>query len=99
MGSGSFSRSKSQLSVASANGKYILYNSSDSKGKNKSDVWALPLFGERKAFPVVSTEADEQAGVFSPDGKWVAYHSNESGKTEVYIMAFPTPSGRHQISS
>jgi hypothetical protein len=41
----------------------------------------------------VSTPFDEQQGVFSPDGKWVAYQSNESGLFEIYVRPFPGPGG------
>jgi eukaryotic-like serine/threonine-protein kinase len=51
----------------------------------------LPLDGEKKPFTVVQTNFDERDGQFSPDGKWIAYQSNESGRVEIYVQAFPGP--------
>ena len=63
----------------------------------------LPLDGRegasRTPAPFLQTPFDEQDGVFSPDGKWIAYDSNESGETEVYIRAFPSSGGKWQVSS
>jgi hypothetical protein len=59
----------------------------------------LPLTGDRKPYPFLSTRFNEQQGVFSPDGKWVAYQSNESGRTQVYVRAFPGPGGQWQVST
>jgi eukaryotic-like serine/threonine-protein kinase len=81
----------------SSDGKFILY---DFVGKtNGTDVWALPLFGERKPFPVVSGPSNENWGIFSPDGKWVAYSSDESGRAEIYVVRFPSGSGKRQVST
>lgn len=52
------------------------------------DLWALEYGGERKPIPFERTEFDEQTAVFSPDGKWVAYQSDESGKDEIYVKPF-----------
>jgi len=60
-----------------------------------SELWALPLGGgaaERKPARVASSEFDEAMGRFSPDGRWVAYQSNESGKDEIYVRPFDTSS-------
>ena len=54
---------------------------------------------ERQATPYLQTEFDEQHGRFSPDGKWVAYTSNESGRQEVYVQSFPVSGAKFQISS
>jgi serine/threonine protein kinase/Tol biopolymer transport system component len=53
------------------------------------DVWAVSMRGDRKAFPVVATPANERDAQFSPDGKWIAYESDQSGPSEIYIQAFP----------
>jgi eukaryotic-like serine/threonine-protein kinase len=63
------------------------------------DLWALPMIGEAKPFPVVQTSFEERDAQFSPDGKWIAYQSNESGRTEVVMQPFPGPGGKHQIST
>jgi eukaryotic-like serine/threonine-protein kinase len=81
----------------SSDGRFILF---DYIGKtNGTDVWALPLFGDRKPFPVVQGIGNENWGTFSPDGKWVAYSSDESGRAEVYVVSFPSGSGKRQIST
>ena len=61
----------------------------------------LPVLPERngKPYPFLSTPFSEQNGMFSPDGKWVAYQSNESGRFEIYVRPFPGPGGVWQISA
>ncbi|HEV2202187.1 MAG TPA: protein kinase [Bryobacteraceae bacterium] len=85
----------------SRDGRYLLFE--EVGGKTSRDLWALPLEGERKSVPVVQTPFDDLAGRFSPDGKWVAYVSSESGRLEVYVQAFPgapsAPRGKWQVSS
>jgi eukaryotic-like serine/threonine-protein kinase len=73
----------------SHDGRFILYQQSDPK--TKEDVWVLPLTGDQKPFPLIRTEFDESEGRFSPDGRWVAYTSNESGDKEIYIQSFTPP--------
>ena len=63
------------------------------------DIWALPLVGKREPYPVVRTVADEHYGTPSPDGRWLAYISNETGAYEVYVEAFPATGFRRQIST
>lgn len=82
----------------SPDGRYIAYQFFGPKA-NANDVWALPMFGDRKPFPVVSTAFDEVDPAISPDGKWLAYLSNESGQYEVYIKAFPSGEGKWQVST
>jgi len=55
------------------------------------DIWILPLAGERRPQPYLRTPFDEQGAAVSPDGRWLAYVSNESGQDEVYVRAFPRP--------
>jgi serine/threonine-protein kinase len=52
-----------------------------------------------KSSPLMTTPSDEREALFSPDGKWLAYESNESGTNEVYVRSFPDPGGRWQISN
>jgi eukaryotic-like serine/threonine-protein kinase len=63
------------------------------------DLWILPLTGTRKPYPFLQTAATEGRGQFSPDGQWIAYASNEGGLNEVYVMPFPGPGGKFQIST
>lgn len=64
-----------------------------------TDIWILPLEGERKPWPFVHTKFNERQQRFSPDGHWIAYMSDESGRSEVYVQAFPGPGGKSQVST
>ena len=81
----------------SSDGRFILFEINDPN--NQSDLWVLPLFGDKQPFPFLATEFSEYQGRFSPDGRWVAYVSNESGKQEVYVQSFPASGGKWQIST
>jgi len=61
------------------------------------DVWAVKV-NEGTPFPVLHTAADEGGVVFSPDGRWIAYQSNESGRPQIYVQAFPSGGRRWQVS-
>jgi serine/threonine-protein kinase len=62
------------------------------------DIWALPLNGDRKATPVLRGPYRESLPSLSPDGRWLAYVSDESGDYQVYVQPFPGPGGKTQIS-
>jgi len=64
-----------------------------------ADQVAVRLDSTAAVVPVAATAATEQSGRFSPDGRWIAYHSDESGRNEVYVIAFPSADGRQQVSS
>jgi eukaryotic-like serine/threonine-protein kinase len=81
----------------SADDKYILYMLQDPK--TGYDGWALPLTGDRKPFPILNTVFAEAHPQISPDGKWVAYGSDETGRREIYVQSFPPGAGKWQISS
>jgi len=83
----------------SLDGQHILFDRSESEGKETYDLWVLPLFGNRTPFAFVQTKFDERGATFSPDARWVAYTSNESGRYEVYIRPFPKSEGKWQIST
>jgi eukaryotic-like serine/threonine-protein kinase len=86
----------------SRDGRFLLYANLDPK--TQSDLWVLPLAPSigaadaRKPFPVVQTNADETQGQFSPDGRWLAYTSNEAGREEVYVRPFPDSGGKWEVS-
>ncbi|MGH9651389.1 MAG: TolB family protein, partial [Terriglobales bacterium] len=65
----------------------------------RSDIWILPLADNQKPFPFLQTPFDEQNAQFSPNGRWIAYSSDESGNSEVYVTPFPGQGGRWQIST
>jgi Tol biopolymer transport system component len=80
----------------SRDGSVLLYvDQSETTG---SDLWALPLDGARAPFPVVQTPFAEDEGQFAPNGRWIAYRSNESGRFEIYVRPFPGPGGARRVS-
>jgi serine/threonine protein kinase len=81
----------------SQDGRFLIYRVSDPK--NGFDLWVLPISGDRKPFPFVATSFDERDAQFSPDGRWVAYQSNESGRFDIYVQPFPGPGGKWQVSN
>jgi eukaryotic-like serine/threonine-protein kinase len=85
----------------SPDGRFLLFTLQSNRSFD--DIWLLPLTGNRKSFPFLQTPFNEGQGQFSPDGRWVAYVSNESGPDEVYVAPFHdaggTPGGKWQISA
>jgi len=67
--------------------------------KTGSDLWVLPLSGDRKPSPILHTPFFENHGQISPDGKWLAYDSNETARNEVYVQPFPSGAGKWQVST
>jgi Tol biopolymer transport system component len=68
-------------------------------GKGTSgDIWKLPLTRDKQPKVFLSTPADERTPQVSPDGKWIAYSSNETGMSEIYIRPFPEGPGKIQVS-
>ncbi len=65
----------------------------------RRDIWLMPLGGDRKPEPLIATDADERDARFSPDGRWLAYVSDETGRDEVFIRPISTRGGRKQLSS
>src|SRR5947209_5381537 len=65
----------------SSDGRFIIFR----QDNNGQDVWALPSFGDRKPFPVLQTKFNENDARLSPDGRWIAYDSDESGRREIYV--------------
>jgi serine/threonine protein kinase len=99
------------VSDSSRDGRFVLYRS---PGKEGFDIWALPMSGanaspegrshqvmdgEGKPVAVAQTSFEERDGQFSPDGKWIAYQSNESGRMEIWVQTFPGPAGKLQVST
>jgi Tol biopolymer transport system component len=76
----------------SPDGRFLLF-------RQTTDIWALPLTGDKKAFPVVATDAAERDGQFAPNGQWIAYQSDESGQFEIYLAQFPGGGGKRRVST
>ena len=96
----------------SSDGRFLLLRSPDPQ--TGFDLWILPMSGanaspagrshqetsgDKKPFPFLKTPFVERDGQFSPDTKWIAYESNESGRFEIYVQPFPGPGGKFQIST
>ena len=81
----------------SRDGRFIIYYQGGPK--TNQDVWVLPLDGDQKPFPFLQTGAYEGGAQFSPDGRWMAYASDESGRFEVYVQRFPNHGGTRQVSN
>ena len=74
----------------SADGRFLLFHSTDPQ--TSTDLWVMPMVGDRTRPSVfLKTPFREAYGVFSPDGRWVAYMSNESGRVEIYVRPFVPP--------
>ena len=83
----------------SPDGKYLVHT--EQQGPNVTGIYATPLTGEKKPITVVKPASDLTRIVqyrLSPDGKWLAYSSTESGREEVYVTHFPSGEGRWQVS-
>jgi serine/threonine protein kinase/Tol biopolymer transport system component len=81
----------------SPDGRFILFGVGAFQAA--ADLWVLPLFGDRKPFPFLQTPFSEIPGRFSPDGRWIAYASNESGRYELYVGPFPGRGDKWQVST
>jgi serine/threonine protein kinase/Tol biopolymer transport system component len=81
----------------SPDGRYLSLNEFNTR-VSATEVWVFPLLGDRKPFQPAPVNSSEYAGDFSPDGRWLAYFSYESGRPEVYVVPFPGPGGKFQIS-
>jgi eukaryotic-like serine/threonine-protein kinase len=81
----------------SPDGRFILFR--DVSPKGGYDLWALPVKPLGKPFPVVQTQFEEGGAQFSRDGNSIAYQSDESGRSEIYVQPFPAPGARTPIST
>ena len=80
----------------SPDGRTVVF---DTKGETTGDdLWVLSLDADRAGRPWLETPASEYGGRLSPDGRWLAYNSDESGRVEVYVQPFPGPGGKWLVS-
>jgi len=77
----------------SADGQYLAF-----EGGDGFDIWVKPLAGNSAARPVIQGPNAESQPMFSPDGRWISYTSNTSGRFEVYVQRFPEGTDRTQVS-
>jgi len=82
----------------SPDGKLLLFTR-DNGASGNTDIWALPMDASRDPFPVVSTQFNEGSAVFSPDGRWIAYVSDDTGAMQVYVQPFPPTGSRFRLST
>jgi eukaryotic-like serine/threonine-protein kinase len=82
----------------SRDGRYLLFEKNGG-ARTRFDLWVLPMVGDPTPFPYLETAFQESHSQFSPDGRWVAYASDESGRPEVYIQSFPIGNGKWQVST
>jgi Tol biopolymer transport system component len=80
----------------SLDGRYWLY--SEYSADTRWDLWILPTGSDSKPQPYLKTPYNELEGQFSPDGKWVAYTSDESGRNEIYVRGFPDSGAKFPVS-
>ncbi|MBI3110675.1 MAG: protein kinase, partial [Ignavibacteriales bacterium] len=80
----------------SRDGRHIVYQQFNPV---QSDIWVVPRSGEKKPLPFLQTQFEEFDARFSPDGRWIAYASNETGINEVYIRPFPGPGTSAKVSA
>jgi len=81
----------------SPDGRFVVFSVPDPE--TGSDIWLLPMTGDRKAEPYLKTKTDEAGARVSPDGRWLAYNSNETGQAEVYVQSFPKAGRKVRVSS
>ena len=80
----------------SPDSRYLIYQQGSALSQS---LWVLPLFGDRKPYRYTGSSFQESSGEFSPDGHWVVYTSNETGRPEVFVAPFPWTGARWQVSS
>jgi serine/threonine protein kinase/Tol biopolymer transport system component len=89
------------LKSISSDGRYLAYQRHDPQKPN-AEIWVLPLFGDRKPSPIVSPQGyagQPMQPMISPDGKWLAYSSDESKRFEIYVTPFPGGGPKWQVST
>ena len=82
----------------SPDGRFLSCVVIPAQGKRNNQIWTLDLTGGNRASPLVSDAISQGASRFSPDGRWIAYVSDQSGTAEVYVRPFPSGPGTWQIS-
>jgi len=81
----------------SPDGRFLAYDREGEKNPTRQ-IWILPLSGDRKPFAFLPSSFGKGSAEFSPDGLWIAYTSNESGTTQIYVASFPGAQTKSQVS-
>jgi Tol biopolymer transport system component len=83
----------------SSDGRFLSFGTLPAGGKRNFQLWALSMTGERRASAFATEATVQENSRFSPDARWIAYASDESGRFEIYIRPFPGPGGQWQVST
>jgi len=86
---------RKNLNDVTSDGRYAIYNTNDPPN---NALWLLPLFGERTPRPFVQGSFNARDAQFSPNGRYVAYRSHETGRWEVFVQTFPEQRGKWQVT-
>jgi Tol biopolymer transport system component len=81
----------------SPDGKYVVFTQLGDEGLY--DLWLAPLQGDRTPRPYLRTPFNEDFASLSPDGRWLAYNSDETGTSEIYVRSFPEPGEKYRVST
>ena len=81
----------------SDDGRLVVFEMLDEK--TGWDLWTIPVDGDRTPVPYLQTPFNERLGSISPDGRWMLYTSDESGKSEVYVQSFPIADTKYQVTT
>jgi DNA-binding winged helix-turn-helix (wHTH) protein/Tol biopolymer transport system component len=90
-------RSMARPTSWSPDGRSLVFEDQDPV--TKLDLWVVPVVGKPEPMPLVRSPGNDAQGQVSPDGRWLAFTSDESGKAEVYVQAFPAATERWQVST
>ncbi|HET8946625.1 MAG TPA: protein kinase [Candidatus Polarisedimenticolia bacterium] len=80
-------------SDVSADGRWLLFNKGHFASRQDTDLYLLPLQGAKTPIPFAVSRSEETDGQFSPDGRWIAFTSSQSGQEEIYVAPRPAPGG------
>jgi serine/threonine protein kinase len=83
----------------SPDGRYLLFERLTEQPNSRREIWGVLLSADRKAFPVIQSQYDVYSPALSPDGKWLAYESRESGRPEICVVPFLHGTGKWEVST
>jgi hypothetical protein len=83
----------------SADGRFMSYIKMGAQYGLSASIWILPLTGDRRSYRFYQSDAEQQHGIFAPDGKWIAYTSHETGDAELYVQPFPATGEKWKVAA